>query len=101
MPTFVVDSSIAAAWCFPDERTSYANGVMHELSSPTGAVVPRLFAYEIRNSVLMGLRRFDPGRHTIGRSSFPAADRHSLNPFRRKRPLYRHGKIEFADFPPY
>ena len=57
MPTFVVDSSIAAAWCFPDERTSYANGVMHELSSPTGAVVPRLFAYEIRNSVLMGLRR--------------------------------------------
>jgi predicted nucleic acid-binding protein len=57
MASFVVDSSIAAAWCFPDERTHYTNAVLLSLSPPTEAVAPRLFAYEVRNSVLMGLRR--------------------------------------------
>jgi predicted nucleic acid-binding protein len=57
MVTFVVDSSVAAAWCFPDERTNYTNAVLRSLSPPAEAVAPRLFAYEVRNSVLMGLRR--------------------------------------------
>ena len=57
MFSFVVDSSIAAAWCFPDERTSYTNAVLQSLSPPVEAAAPRLFAYEVCNSVLMGLRR--------------------------------------------
>jgi len=57
MTVFVIDSSLAAAWCFPDERTDYTNAVLQTLSAPAEAVAPRLWAYEIRNSVLMGLRR--------------------------------------------
>jgi predicted nucleic acid-binding protein len=56
MAALVMDSSITAAWCFPDERTDYANGVLRVVSA-LEAVAPRLWAYEVRNSVLMGLRR--------------------------------------------
>ena len=44
-------------WCFPDERTDYTDGVLQAVSSSTDSVAPRLWAYEIRNSVLTGLRR--------------------------------------------
>jgi predicted nucleic acid-binding protein len=57
MATLVIDSSLAAAWCFPDERTDYTNAVLQTISTPLEAVAPRLWAYEVRNSVLMGLRR--------------------------------------------
>src|SRR5438128_981020 len=57
MAAFVIDSSITAAWCFPDERTDYMNAVLRNLSAPTEAVAPRLWAYEVRNSILMGYRR--------------------------------------------
>jgi predicted nucleic acid-binding protein len=57
MAALVLDSSVAAAWCFPDEQTPYTNAVLQSIASPVEAVAPRLWAYEIRNSVLMGLRR--------------------------------------------
>ena len=57
MPALVIDSSLAAAWCFPDERTDYTNAVLRAVSTPLEAIAPRLWAYEVRNSVLMGLRR--------------------------------------------
>jgi len=57
MPALVIDSSLAAAWCFPDERTDYTNGVLQFISAPVEAIAPRLWTYEVRNSVLMGLRR--------------------------------------------
>jgi|SRR5579871_2669182 len=57
MAVVVIDSSLAAAWCFPDERTDYTNAVLQTISTPLEAVAPRLWAYEVRNSVLMGLRR--------------------------------------------
>ncbi|MGA2182600.1 MAG: type II toxin-antitoxin system VapC family toxin [Bryobacteraceae bacterium] len=57
MPAFVIDSSLAAAWCFPDERTDYANAILQAISAPLEAVAPRLWACEVHNSVLMGLRR--------------------------------------------
>jgi predicted nucleic acid-binding protein len=57
MPALVIDSSVAAAWCFPDERTAYSNAVLQAISTPLEAVAPRLWAYEVRNSVLMGMRR--------------------------------------------
>ena len=57
MPAFVIDSSLAASWCFPDERADYANAILQAISTPLEAVAPRLWAYEVRNSVLAGLRR--------------------------------------------
>jgi len=57
MPALVIDSSLAAAWCFPDERTDYSNAILQTISTPLEAAAPRLWAYEVRNSVLMGLRR--------------------------------------------
>jgi len=57
MAGFILDSSLAAAWCFPDERTDYTNSVLQALSGSWEAIAPRLWAYEIRNSVLMGVRR--------------------------------------------
>jgi predicted nucleic acid-binding protein len=57
MPAFVIDSSITAAWCFPDEHTTYTQDVLRALATPLEAIAPGLWAYEIRNSVLMGMRR--------------------------------------------
>jgi predicted nucleic acid-binding protein len=52
-----IDASLASAWCFPDEQTEYTNGVLQAVSDSLEAFAPRLWAYEVRNSVLMGLRR--------------------------------------------
>jgi len=58
MASVVIDASIASAWCFPDEQTDYTKAVFQAVSSSAvDSVAPRLWAYEIRNSVLMGLRR--------------------------------------------
>jgi predicted nucleic acid-binding protein len=57
MPALVIDASITAAWCFPDERTDYTNAVLRAISTPLEAVAPRLWAYEVRNAILIGLRR--------------------------------------------
>jgi len=57
MPTLVIDPSVAAAWCFKDEATPYTEGVLSVVSGPGEAIAPRLLAYELRNSVLLGVRR--------------------------------------------
>jgi len=58
MAAVVIDASIASAWCFPDEQSDYTKAVFEAVSSSAvDTVAPRLWAYEIRNSVLMGLRR--------------------------------------------
>lgn len=57
MAIFVIDSSIAAAWSFKEEATAYTEGVLDAVSSFDEGVAPRLWAYELRNSVLMGIRR--------------------------------------------
>src|SRR6185436_592451 len=57
MADLVIDASLASAWCFPDEQTDYTNGVLQSVSSSLEAFAPRLWAYEIRNSVLLGVRR--------------------------------------------
>jgi len=66
MAALVIDASIASAWCFPDERTDYTHGVFQAVTSSLETVAPRLWAYEIRNSVLVGFRR--------GRISKPDAE---------------------------
>lgn len=57
MAEFVIDCSVAAAWRFADEQTNYDNAVLQVVAAPTQAAAPRLWAYEIRNSALMGVRR--------------------------------------------
>jgi hypothetical protein len=54
MPDLVIDASLASAWCFPDEQTEYPNQVLRVISSSAAGFAPRLWAYEIRNSVLRG-----------------------------------------------
>jgi hypothetical protein len=39
---------------FPDEQTEYANGVLQAVSDSLKAYSPRLWAYEVYNSILMG-----------------------------------------------
>src|ERR1700761_5167019 len=57
MPALVIDPSVAAAWCFRDEATLYTEGVLGVVSGDGEAIAPRLLAYELRNSVSMGVRR--------------------------------------------
>lgn len=52
---FVLDSSIALAWCFPDEQSS-AQAVLDRLEKTT-AIVPQLWHLEVGNALLMGERR--------------------------------------------
>lgn len=52
---FVLDSSMALAWCFPDERPS-AQSILDLLATST-AIVPHLWHLEIANALLMGERR--------------------------------------------
>lgn len=53
---FVLDGSMALAWCFPDEKASYPNSVLDALADTT-AWVPALWHQEVANALLMGERR--------------------------------------------
>ncbi len=53
---FVPDSSVALAWCFPDEKAPYPQAVLDSLATVT-AVVPSLWHLEIANALLTGERR--------------------------------------------
>jgi predicted nucleic acid-binding protein len=57
MADLVIDASVASAWCYPDERTEYTQAVFQAVSSSSETLAPDLWAYEIRNSLLMGVRR--------------------------------------------
>jgi predicted nucleic acid-binding protein len=57
MARLIVDASLACAWCFPDEQTDYTQAVLRAVSGSNDALAPRLWAYEVRNGVLMGVRR--------------------------------------------
>lgn len=52
----VVDVSIAAAWCFPDEGADAAERALNDLPR-TGGVVPGIFQHEIRNVLVVNERR--------------------------------------------
>ena len=57
MAAIVVDPSVAAAWCFKEEASEYTEGVLSAVSGIDEACAPRLWAYELRNTVLVGVRR--------------------------------------------
>lgn len=52
----VIDSSIAIAWCFPDERDTYSQSVLNALASRQ-AIVPDLWHLEVANTLIVGERR--------------------------------------------
>jgi len=52
----IIDSSIAVAWCFPDEKDDYSQAVLDALASEP-AFVPDLWHLEVANALLVGERR--------------------------------------------
>lgn len=53
----VLDASITLSWCFPDELSGYAQGILDMLADGTGALVPAIWPFEIANGLLAGERR--------------------------------------------
>jgi predicted nucleic acid-binding protein len=56
MSEVVLDNSVVIAWCFPDEKNSYAIKVLRSLASCT-AIVPALWASEAANVFIVGERK--------------------------------------------
>lgn len=54
--SFVLDASVTACWCFPDERSAVADAAMQRLIDEE-ALVPPLWALEIRNILVVNERR--------------------------------------------
>ncbi|MCA8908158.1 MAG: type II toxin-antitoxin system VapC family toxin [Rhodospirillaceae bacterium] len=52
----VIDCSVAANWCLPDEDEEVAGHAL-ALVSVDGMLVPPLFWYELRNVLIVGERR--------------------------------------------
>lgn len=53
----VLDASVSAAWCFPDETTPLAEGLLDRLATGLEAVVPSIWPFEIANALLQAERR--------------------------------------------
>ncbi len=53
---FVLDCSVALAWCFPDENAPYPQAILDSLIDAR-AVVPSLWPLEVANALLIGERR--------------------------------------------
>ncbi len=53
---FVLDTSVALAWCLPDEQNVYADDVLEEVFK-TQAVVPILWNWEVVNGLYMAIKR--------------------------------------------
>lgn len=54
--SLIIDSSVAIAWCFPDEQDDYSQSVLDALATER-AVVPDLWHLEVANTLLVGERR--------------------------------------------
>lgn len=57
MAIFVVDASVALAWCFEDEATTWTDGLLDRLQHGDGIVVPAHWPTEISNGLLVASRR--------------------------------------------
>lgn len=56
MREVVIDASVALAWCFPDEKSIYAEHVLESLDGRT-VLVPAIWTLEVVNGLLVGERR--------------------------------------------
>jgi predicted nucleic acid-binding protein len=52
----VIDSSVAIAWCFADERDVYSQAILDAIAT-TPAHVPNLWHLEVANTLIVGERR--------------------------------------------
>ena len=53
---FVLDASVVASWCFPDEFAPNAEAALRRIAQEA-ALAPALLWFELRNVLLMGERR--------------------------------------------
>jgi predicted nucleic acid-binding protein len=53
---FVLDASVALAWCFRDEQNAYAHRMLRRLDDES-AVVPNIWLLEVANGLLIAERR--------------------------------------------
>jgi predicted nucleic acid-binding protein len=63
---FVVDASATLPWCFEDEATPEAEGLLERLRAGEPALVPSHWPTEVMNGLIMAARRgrIDPERVT-------------------------------------
>ena len=54
---YVLDASVAACWFFEDEQDARADAAAALLLASGSAVAPLIFWFELRNVVMMGVRR--------------------------------------------
>jgi|SRR6266851_4280142 len=54
---FVLDASVAVAWCFEDESTKFTESVLRLLEEGAEALVPSIWPLEIANALLVAERR--------------------------------------------
>ena len=73
----IIDASVAAAWCFPDEEADVASRACAALRS-YGGVVPFIFVYEICNILIMAERK----QRIDARESFEFLERLSHLPMK-------------------
>jgi predicted nucleic acid-binding protein len=57
MKRFVLDCSVAAAWCFADEKNAYVDTVLEGFSDGYEALVPPLWVLEVVNVLALAERR--------------------------------------------
>lgn len=54
--TFVLDASVAMAWCFEEEAGSSSQSIMDRLASDA-AITPAIWVFEVTNAMIVGERR--------------------------------------------
>ena len=54
---FVIDASIAVAWCFDDEKTQFTERTLDQIADGAEVVVPALWPFEVANALLIAERR--------------------------------------------
>ena len=67
MNRFVLDASVAVAWCFEDEASSAADTILDQLVS-SEAIAPAIWPVEVGNALLVGERRKRISAAEISRS---------------------------------
>jgi predicted nucleic acid-binding protein len=93
MAALVLDASLAAAWCFADESTEYTNAILQAVGSRLEAIAPRIWAYEVHNSILMGLRR----KRITRVDAFDFLESVKGLPIRLRDPVSYDGVLSIAD----
>jgi predicted nucleic acid-binding protein len=55
--TFVLDASVALSWCFEDESSDFADGILDLLRSGSEAITPAIWPLEVANALVMAESR--------------------------------------------